>query len=102
MANVTVTIPHQLPRAEAKKRVENLIGQLQQEYSGFLTKLDQRWTGDTLDFTCSGMGVSISGQVHVEDQLVRLELALPAPLAMFAGSLQKTIDQEGRKLLGHQ
>ena len=97
MANLTMSIPHQLPRAEAKRRVEELVRQFEQQ-SG-LGHVTQRWEGDTLHFTLSAMGMSASGQVFVEDQAVRLDVALPWPFSMLAGNLKKQIEQEGRKLL---
>jgi len=98
MSNLTVSIPHQLSRVEAKQRVEQLIDQFRQQY-GNLGKIERRWDGDTLHFTLTAAGMSHTGQAFVEDQAVRVEIPLPWPLAMLAGNLKKQIEQEGRKLL---
>lgn len=100
MANLTVSIPHQLTRAEAKRKVEDCLSQLRTQYGSTVTKLEERWTGDTLDFSFTVMGFAINGQAFVEDTAVRVEVALPWPAAMFAGDIKSRIEQEGRKLLG--
>jgi putative polyhydroxyalkanoate system protein len=98
MPNLTVSIPHQLTRVEAKRRIELLISQFQQQY-GALGKVSKRWEGDTMHFTISAAGMSTAGQVFVEDQAVRLDIPLPWPLAMLGRSLKQQIEQEGHKLL---
>jgi putative polyhydroxyalkanoate system protein len=99
MSSLTVSIPHQLPTEEAKKRVEQLIVNLQQDYGGMFGKLEKRWEGDTLAFSVSAMGVSLAGHVYVEPQTVRLDIPLPFPLAALAGGLKEQLEHEGRKLL---
>lgn len=100
MANLTVSIPHQLTRAEAKRKVEECLTQLRTQYGSTVTGLEERWTGDTLDFSFAVMGFAINGQAFVEDTAVRIDVALPWPAAMFAGDIKSRIEQEGRRLLG--
>ena len=99
MSTMTVSIPHQLSRPDAKEKVEQLLDQVKQQYGGSIGRIDETWTDDTLDFKISVMAMSLTGQVFVEDSVVRLEVELPAALAMFAGGVKKTIEEEGRKLL---
>lgn len=99
MPNLSVSIPHQLPRAEAKKRVEGLISQLKNDYGGDAAHVDESWAGDTLTFKVAAMGMSLAGQVAVEDQAVKVDVALPFMLAMLSGRVKQTIEEEGRKLL---
>ncbi len=98
MSNLTVSIPHQLTRAEAKQRVEQLIDQFERQY-GNLGQVQRHWEGDTLCFTLAAAGMTQAGKAFVEDREVRVEVPLPWPLNMLAGNLQKQIEQEGRKLL---
>jgi putative polyhydroxyalkanoate system protein len=99
MPNLTVSIPHQLPREEAKRRVEELVANLQRQYGGMASRVQQNWTGDTLNFAVSAMGVSVTGEVRVTDEAVHLEVVLPFALAMLAGGVKQQIEDEGRKLL---
>jgi putative polyhydroxyalkanoate system protein len=102
MPNLTVSIPHQLTRQEARRRIESQIAQLQQQYASHLDHLEHRWTGDRLDFAAGVMGMSITGNLRVEDQAVILEVVLPWVLATLANTAKQTIEQEGRKLLGNK
>lgn len=99
MSNLTVSLPHQLSRAEAKQRVEELIGRLPQEYGAFVNKFEKRWDGDTMSFTMSASGVSVSGTVEVDDRAVKVDIPLPWPLSMFAANMQQALEHEGQKLL---
>src|SRR5947209_6580969 len=100
MPNIKVTIPHQLPKADAKLRIEEMINQLQQQYGGMVSRVEKSWADDTLTFTIAAMAMSLTGHVYVEDAQVRVEVPVPWALAMFAGTMKKQIEEEGRKLLG--
>lgn len=100
MPNVTVTVPHQHSKAEARRRVEEVIAQIRQQYGGLLGRVDERWEGDTLHFTVAAMGAAISGRAFLEEHAVRFEVELPWPLALLAGPVKDTLEQQGQKLLG--
>jgi putative polyhydroxyalkanoate system protein len=102
MPNLTLSIPHQLGRAEAKRRIAEQAAQLQSQHGGMLERLEQRWEGDTLHFLVAAVGQSVSGTASITEQTVNLEIALPWMLAMLAGTVKKQIEQQGRNLLGHQ
>jgi len=96
---ISISIPHQLGRAEARRRIESgferMIGQL----PGAGGSLSQRWDGDRLSFSFSGLGQSVSGIVDVLDAAVTMELQLPGVLAMIANGLKQRIQQSGQLLL---
>jgi putative polyhydroxyalkanoate system protein len=102
MSNLSVTLPHQLSRADAKQRVEELISRLPQEYGGLVGHVEKAWNGDTMTFTLSASGVTVAGTVYVEDQVVRVEIPLSWPLTMFADTMKETLEHEGQKLLTKQ
>ncbi len=97
---VTLSIPHQLSRDEAKKRVEQLVRQVQTQFAGGQGRLEESWSGNTMEFTVSAMGMAARGRVVVETQVVRMEVALPQPLAMLTSTLKQRLEQEGNRLLG--
>jgi putative polyhydroxyalkanoate system protein len=102
MPNLTINIPHQLSRAEARRRIDELVAHVQDQGGGMLKGVEQRWEGDTLHFVVGAAGQSISGTAHVAEQSVNLEIALPWMLSMLAGTLKKQIEHQARDLLGHQ
>jgi Putative polyhydroxyalkanoic acid system protein (PHA_gran_rgn) len=99
MSNVTVSIPHQLTRAEAKLRIKYGVSKLYKQGGSPLSNLKESWTGDTLDFSGSALGQTFTGRLFVEDKAVRIEVALPAFFSMLADVLKPTIEQSGRQLL---
>jgi putative polyhydroxyalkanoate system protein len=99
MPNLTVSIPHQLGRAQARQRIQTEINQLKQQY-GALGQLQETWNGDKMAFTLSTGGVTVTGHLDVQDRVVNLEVPLPWPIAALAGFVKHQIEQQGRKLLG--
>jgi putative polyhydroxyalkanoate system protein len=99
MSNFTASIPHNLSRDEARRRLQDGIDRARHQHGFFLGGLTDRWDGDTMSFVLSAAGQSVSGQVFVEDHAVRLEATLPWMLAMLAGPLKRRIEQQGREAL---
>lgn len=98
-APVTVTIPHQLGRAEARQRIDRGFADLSRHLGGAPGALEKRWEGDRLDFSLTSFGQAISGHVDVADTTVTVELVLPGFLAMIAGKVHGTLQKEGQLLL---
>lgn len=96
---ISVTIPHQLGRAEARKRIDEGFADMSRHLGGAAGALEKRWTGDRLDFSLTSFGQSIAGHVDVADSLVTVEVILPGFLAMIAGKVQGTLRKEGQLLL---
>jgi hypothetical protein len=78
MPDMTATIPHQLTRAEAKRRIQDQIGVVRQQYGSMFTNLQETWTGEAMAFSLTAMGQSLSGRLTVDDQAVHLTVALPS------------------------
>lgn len=99
MPDMTASIPHQLGRAEAKRRIQDQAEVLQRRFGAHVTHFQEIWTGDTLAFALTAMGQSISGRLVVEDRFVHLTVALPWFLSLFAKTIRPRIEQEARHLL---
>jgi putative polyhydroxyalkanoate system protein len=102
MPDITVTIPHQLTRAEAKRRIQEGLGQARHQLGSLLGTIQERWEGDNLDVKITAAGQVITGRAMVNDQDVYVTIALPWMLAMLAGTVRRGIEQQGRQLLGHR
>jgi hypothetical protein len=100
MPDLTASIPHQLGRAEAKRRIQGEIGNLRSHQGALVTHIGEKWTGDKLDFSLAAMGHTISGHLLVEDNWIHLDVALPWFLHMLAGTMKQKIEQRGQLLLG--
>jgi hypothetical protein len=102
MPNMTLNIPHQLGRAEARQRVQELVQRVQQDLGGTIGTVEQRWTGDTLAFSLLVANHACSGTLAVEDQWVRMEIVLPWFLGMLSGRIQAYAQHQGQLLLGQR
>lgn len=100
MANITITIPHGLGKAEARRRIAAQMSELRQQQPVLLGGLADRWEGDTMHFRLAAMGDSVTGTVAVEEKFVRIEVVLPGLLGALAGFIQSRIQERGQKLLG--
>jgi putative polyhydroxyalkanoate system protein len=96
---ITVSIPHELGRAEARRRIEEGFGNFSKHMGGGAGLLSKTWDGDRLSFSLAAMGQAISGYVDVGDTVVKLELLLPNLLAMIAGKVKGRLQKEGQLLL---
>jgi hypothetical protein len=96
---ITVSVPHQLGRAEARKRIDEGFADLSRHLGGSPGALDKRWEGDQLNFSLTSFGQSITGHVAVADAVVIVEVLLPGFLAMIAERVRGTLQKEGQLLL---
>lgn len=96
---VTVTIPHELGKAEARKRIEDGIGRLGHQF-GDSVKLTKAWEGDCLSFSAKVVGQAVAGRLDVLDETVRMEVDLPPFFAMIADKVKGRLKTEGQLMLG--
>ena len=98
---ITITIPHQLGRAEARRRIETgFVGTIRR-FSGGGT-CSERWDGDELTFSVAGMGQTVSGVVSVLDTAVTMKIELPGVLGLIASGFKKRLEKAGQLLLTKQ
>lgn len=95
---VVVNIPHELGRAEARRRIDEGVGQLTAQI-GAIGDLEKEWTGDVLHFSLQAIGQTVSGTIGVDDREVRLEVRLPGIFAMIAGKVKGRLREQGQILL---
>ena len=96
---LVVSIPHQLGRAEAERRIKSGLATVRAHYSTLFHIQEETWTGDRLLFNISTLGQSASGLIDFADDHVRLEVTLPWLLAMIAEKLTPAIRKEATLML---
>jgi hypothetical protein len=95
---ITVNIPHQLGRAEARRRIETGFAKIVHLLPG-AGNCSERWDGDRLVFSATALGQTVSGIVDVRDAEVAMEIELPGVLGMLAGALKDRLQKAGQGLL---
>jgi hypothetical protein len=96
---ITVSIPHQLGRAEARRRLENGFPKLAHVLPGIAGSASERWDGDRLIFSVAAIGQTVSGTIDVSDTVVVIQLQLSGLLGMVAGRLKDRLQKTGQLLL---
>jgi hypothetical protein len=96
---LTVSIPHQLGRAEARRRIESGFTNMIRQVPGTGSAFSQTWDGDRLSFSIAVMGQPINGTVDVLDAEVKMEIELPGILGMIAAGLKGRLQKAGQLLL---
>ncbi|HEX5377767.1 MAG TPA: polyhydroxyalkanoic acid system family protein [Phenylobacterium sp.] len=97
---ITITIPHQLGREEAQRRIADGFQRIGGQFGPSAAKaLKTTWAGDRMDFQVQAMGQAVTGKVDVQDAAVEMQIVLPTMLAMMAGSVKDRIQHEGQLML---
>ena len=97
---ITVTIPHQLGRVEARRRIDTGFAKVLHQLPGSSAgHCSERWDGDRLVFGVAVMGQTIAGAVDVLDAEVTIRIELPGVLGLIAGGVRDRLQKAGRLLL---
>ncbi len=95
-----VPIPHQLGRAEARRRLHERSGELAGMMPGGMAEVAVTWPSeDRMDLAISAMGKHVNASVEVGDSALTVEVNLPAALKLFEGMVRGAVEANGRKLL---
>ena len=97
---ITVSIPHQLGIAEARRRIDDgLAGLIAQAGQGKLAKVDKSWAGDRLTFSVLALGQAVTGHLDVKTHTIDMQIYLPGVLGMIAGKIKGKLQKQGQLLL---
>jgi hypothetical protein len=96
---LTVRIPHQLGRAEARRRIETGFAKMLHGLPGGTGPCSERWEGDRLVFSVAALAQTISGVIDVGDAAVTMEIELPGVLGLIASGFKNRLQKAGQLLL---
>jgi hypothetical protein len=96
---IVVSIPHQLGRPEARRRIETGFANIVHVLPGGPGGYSERWDGDRLVFSLAAMGQTLAGVIDVLDTTVTMEIELPGVLGLIAGGLKDRLQNAGQRLL---
>ena len=98
---VTITLSHELGKEEARRRIEEGFVKIKSAMAGgMLMKFEESWQAeDKLAFTARGMGQTITGEIDVFPEHVRIVATLPGLLASLAETITGQVEKQGRILL---
>ncbi|MDM0022500.1 polyhydroxyalkanoic acid system family protein [Variovorax saccharolyticus] len=96
---IIISIPHQLGRAEARRRIEGGFAKIVHLLPGSSGSANERWDGDRLIFTVAALGQTVSGVIQVFDTTVQMDIQLPGVLGVIASGLKAKLQKMGHLLL---
>jgi hypothetical protein len=100
MPNISLSVPNPLGQQEASSRLKTLLAKLKERHGEKVSDLEESWPDENhLKFGFSTFGFKISGDVNVEPDTVKLNLAIPFAAAMFKGKIEQTVREEMTKVL---
>ena len=95
-----VTLPHDLPREEVRRRMHAHAGEIASFFPPGLADVTTDWPSeDRMEITATVVGYTIPGGVDVREKEVVIEMQLPAILGLMRGALEKAVRKEGGRLL---
>jgi hypothetical protein len=96
---LVVSIPHNLGKAEATRRLQTGLTQLKSPVGDQFASIDESWAGDRMNFHVGAMGQKIDGHLDVQEDRVNVEVQLPWILAMVAEKAKVFIQKQGTLML---
>jgi len=96
---LVVTIPHNLGREAASRRIHDGIAQIRSRYAAHITVLEDNWTGDRLDFRFTALAQTVSGSIDVAETTVTVSVVLPLFLSVLAEKTKALIQEKGQLML---
>ena len=96
---LVVSIPHNLGKAEASRRLHGGLGSLKSQFGDKIASIEEQWTEDRMAFHVGVMGQAIDGHLDVMDDQVRVEVKLPWILSVIAEKAKHFIQKQGTLLL---
>ena len=96
----SISIAHDLPRAEVRRRMTARVADLPRLIPGGLAQVTHEWQGaDRMLLTVRAMGQSVPAQVDVEDRALAISFDLPRGVGFLRPMIEGIIRQAGDKLL---
>ena len=89
-----IAVEHHTSKENARRKVEERLGQLLAQFGGRADEIEHEWLGDTLRFKGKARGLSVEGTVEVTDAAVIVDGKLPLMAKMFEGRIRQAVERE--------
>lgn len=89
-----IAVPHNTTKENARRKVEERLGQLLSQFGGHAEDVSHEWIGDTLEFKGKARGLSLKGTAEVTEAAVIIDAKLPLIAMPFEGRIREAVQKE--------
>jgi hypothetical protein len=100
MPHITLDVSHSLGQEEAVRRIKDKLAAARTEHQSRLSHFHEEWRDHGFAFAFQAMGMSVRGNVAIEDARVKMDADLPLAAALFRGAIESRLRREIDELLG--
>ncbi len=97
--SISVSLPHQLGVAEAKRRLDARIEELRTTYIDKIAQSDLTWEGDRANLRVVALGQTTTGTIDVAPDVIRIEIQLPWLLSALSGKVEGLLRSNAKDTL---
>jgi hypothetical protein len=91
MPEIRSQVPHQLAAAEAKRRIMDLIDNLETRFPSQVRNSDRRWNGEVCDLEFDTYGFHVRWSVVVQDSQINMVGEIPISARMLEHKIEQTM-----------
>ena len=99
MPTIEVYTNHQLPAADAVEKLRLFGETLKQKHGNEVEIIKEQWRDQTLDFSLAAKGITIEGELVVNDDQALVRCRLPFAAMLFRGRIENDIQNTLREAL---
>lgn len=99
MSSSKVTVPHELGKDEALRRIKAILGKAQGDGGGRLSDVQETWTGDGGSYSFKVAGFKVSGSIEVRDTDVEIDVNYPLAARPFKETIETTLRDRAESVL---
>ncbi len=89
-----IAVPHNTTKENARRKVEERLGQLLSQFGGHAEDVSHQWDGDTLRFHGKARGLSLKGTAEVTEAAIVIDAKLPLIAMPFEGRIREAVQRE--------
>lgn len=94
MPEFRTEVPHGLGQDQAVTRLKGFVEQVLEKFKDQLDGADGDWVGNVLDFSLKAAGVTITGQLTVDESAARVSGRLPLLALPMRGVIERQIAEQ--------
>ena len=94
MPEFRTEVSHELGQHEALERLKNFVEEARDRFRDHLQKAEGMWNGNVLDFSLHASGVTVTGQLTVDDAAARVRGKLPFLALPMRGMIERKIAEQ--------